>query len=309
MPKFQERVTEQFIELFSEQVQIEVEVAPEWMRRPGKYELGDGWPLASAVYGELTGLVLPDVAPPREHRRLDMVLTYSDGTKRVFEFDEIQHFTGARAQTLSFYGEFEVAFDSQGWLARSVALTGREPGGGFGVMKPPLFPEDGGRHQQRAFRDFLADYMPSLRESWLPTARLHYVEAGTALGSASPGDELAKLWNQRTGESLGHRESKPSEPLTIQEWWPLVNRAIRSRLIDATFSPLAQYSLGEIEKVGGPASDSDYWMRYPDDTDAYLPSEAITWIAGQAEEGSRQLNPGPDPRAAYFRRSWPRRQP
>lgn len=202
MPKLQEKVTEQLRTLLPRDVQLEVEAVPDWLRRPGKSELGDGWPLASDVYGDVTSLLLPEAAPLRERRRLDALLTYPNGTKRVFEFDEVQHFTGPRARTLAFYDNFKVAFDVDDWRARAVALTGREPGGGFARARPPLFPNDGGRHQQRAFRDFLADYMPTLREAWLPTVRIHYKEVGAAFGSADPTVEFAKLWSERTGESL-----------------------------------------------------------------------------------------------------------
>jgi hypothetical protein len=36
---------------------------------------------------------------------------------------------------------------------------------------PPLFPDAGGRHLQRAFRDALADLVP-LEHGWLPTLRI-----------------------------------------------------------------------------------------------------------------------------------------
>jgi hypothetical protein len=43
--------------------------------------------------------------------------------------------------------------------------------GGWGRAKPPLFPEPGGRYLQRAFRDALADLLPSVH-GWAPTLRI-----------------------------------------------------------------------------------------------------------------------------------------
>lgn len=201
MPELQRRVALLLREVLAE-VTLEEEVAPEWLRRPGREEIGVGWSLVSTVYSELTGLELPESMPPRERRRLDMVLTYPDGRRRIVEFDETQHFSGARAQTLAHYGGVAVAFDVDEWRERSVARAGREPGGGFAAPKPPLFPGEGGRHRQRAFRDFLADYLPTIQVEWLPTARIHDTEAKAALKESSPAAAVAQLWTARTGDAV-----------------------------------------------------------------------------------------------------------
>jgi hypothetical protein len=121
--------------------------------------------------------------PARERRRLDAVITYADGLQRVLEIDERQHFTGARATTLEMYrDQFPTAFDVPAWRARCDSLSGRESGGGFARPCPPLFPGAGGRHRQRAFRDFLADALP-VYYGWLPTLRISDDEARTALGA------------------------------------------------------------------------------------------------------------------------------
>ncbi|MFE8941073.1 hypothetical protein ACFYNX_26800 [Streptomyces sp. NPDC007872] len=142
------------------------------------------------MYAALTGLVLPDLAPSRERRRLDVLLTYKNGEQQILEVDEKQHFTEARALTLEHYpADVKLGFDTSQWLARSRALAGREPGGGFGRPKPPLFPGDGGRHRQRAFRDALADLLPPLH-GWLPTIRISDAEVA-AITSAS--DAISSL--------------------------------------------------------------------------------------------------------------------
>lgn len=172
---------------------VEVESCPAWLLRPGRAECGGAWEAVSRIYAELTGLVLPDVAPPRERRRLDIVLTYPDGRRQILEVDERQHFTAARAITLQCYPPHApVGFDLSTWLARSQRLSGREPGGGFAKPRPPLFPGEGGRHRQRAFRDALADLLPP-EYGWRPTARISDEEINDALGAPSPEVGLGAL--------------------------------------------------------------------------------------------------------------------
>lgn len=177
--------------------EISSESCPPWLLRPGRVECADVWETVSKIYGALTGLVLPAQAPERERRRLDAVLTYQDGRQQVLEIDERQHFTAARAVTLEHYPSGVVlGFDAAGWLARSRALAGREPGGGFAKPRPPLFPGDGGRHRQRAFRDALADLLPP-GHGWLPTIRISDTEVTSATSTANPASSLNALLTQR----------------------------------------------------------------------------------------------------------------
>ena len=146
-------------------------VTPAWLVRPGKLECGKHWGLVQGIYADLTGgFVLPATMPPRESRRVDYVLVV-DGKHRILEVDEKQHFNRYRAATLSHYADSTpVAFPADAWVAAGNAKKKLE-GGGFGKPKPPLFPEQDGRHQQRAFRDALADILP-VEYGWLPTLRI-----------------------------------------------------------------------------------------------------------------------------------------
>lgn len=130
------------------------------------------------------------------------MLTYGGGSKRIVEFDEKQHFTGARLATLSFYDDLEVAFDVGEWRTMSALGVGKEPGGGFAAPRPPLFPGAGGRHRQRAFRDFLADALRAEHEGWLPTVRLHHGEARAALQAEHPSEAFRTLWMGRVPDVL-----------------------------------------------------------------------------------------------------------
>ena len=152
------------------------------------------------MYAALTGQVLPEAMPVRERRRLDVVVTYGDGRRQAVEFDESQHFTAARATTLGLYEGIPVCFDVAAWDRRCADRSGREPGGGFARPCPPLFPGEGGRHQQRAFRDFLADLLPPQR-GWLPTMRVSDQEAQVTLRRGGPG--FAALLESKMGGAGG----------------------------------------------------------------------------------------------------------
>jgi hypothetical protein len=70
----------------------ELVATPQWLLRPAASECGGQWPAVCSIYHELTGLELPDVMPPRETRRVDAVLDTGDGSPRILEVDETQHF-------------------------------------------------------------------------------------------------------------------------------------------------------------------------------------------------------------------------
>ncbi|WAL71580.1 hypothetical protein OU787_08720 [Kitasatospora sp. YST-16] len=177
--------------------EIEVEVSPTWLLRPGRVECAGAWEAVSRIYAELTGLALPEHAPPRERRRLDVVLTHLSGRRQVLEVDERQHFTAARATSLEHYPPGALlGFEVAAWLERSRELSGREPGGGFARPRPPLFPGDGGRHRQRAFRDALADLLPP-EYGWLPTIRISDTEAEATAAAVSPIAALTALLAER----------------------------------------------------------------------------------------------------------------
>lgn len=56
----------------------------------------------------------------------------------------------------------------------------------MGEGQAPLFPDEGGRHLQRAFRDMLADLLPPAR-GWSPTLRIAHFEVEAWLDA--PGAE------------------------------------------------------------------------------------------------------------------------
>lgn len=150
--------------------------APDWLMRPGKAECGPLWRTVRLVYRRLTGgMELPDLMPARERRAVDGLIGGRGQAWRIVEVDESQHFNTYRALTLRYYpATAPVAFPRKQWIEASKA--GRLiSGGGWAAPKPPLFPMEGGRHRQRAFRDALADLLPTMH-GYAPTLRLAYFE-------------------------------------------------------------------------------------------------------------------------------------
>lgn len=144
---------------------------PQWLLRPGLVDCGASWKTICAIYSELTGLELPQSMPARETRRVDAVLDVRGEAPRILEVDETQHFNRYRALTLRSYPpSARVAFPVERWIEQSEKKP-RLEGGGFGKPKPPLFPVEWGRHQQRAFRDALGDLLPP-EHGWAPTLRI-----------------------------------------------------------------------------------------------------------------------------------------
>ena len=91
----------------------------------------------------------------------------------------------------------------------------------------------------------------------------------------------------------------------IADWWPVLHEQIRRVIVNGLWSRIAPFSLGEIERLGGPTVDDDYWVCR--DGGVYLPQEAVLWITESADFKTFSEPQKPDPRAAYFRRGWPHR--
>lgn len=177
-------------------VGAEVIGTPQWLLRPAAPECGKRWKVVCQIYRELTGLDLPDAMPPRETRRVDAVLDAGDGSPRILEVDETQHFNRYRASTLRRYPtRAKVAFPIKRWIEQSEAKA-RLEGGGFGKPKPPLFPAESGRHMQRAFRDMLADLLPP-EHGYQPTLRIGYFEVLPWIYTSEAKRRMRKLLDER----------------------------------------------------------------------------------------------------------------
>lgn len=164
---------------------------PGWLMRPGKVECGKRWPLLRSIYHDLTGLELPEVMPSNNWRSLDGFLSVAGAAPRVIEVDESQHFNNFRGMTLRRYpANWPLAFDLKVWVRKSHDEP--KQGGGFAKPMPPLFPGDGGRHRQRAFRDALADILPP-DHGYLPTLRIADFEVKGWIGTAHARKRMEEL--------------------------------------------------------------------------------------------------------------------
>jgi hypothetical protein len=170
---------------------------PDWLVRPGKIECGRRWALVREIYSTLVpGLELPEVMRPIERRTVDGVLQRRGEPPFVVEFDEKQHFNRYRAITLHRYPpRLRTAFPRALWLQRCEAKKTLE-GGGFAVPRPPLFPGEGGRHRQRAFRDALADTLPPIH-GYLPTLRIGDFEVRSWILTPRAEDRMRELLSAR----------------------------------------------------------------------------------------------------------------
>jgi hypothetical protein len=203
-------VQNQVLDLLENTLDLPVkrETCPDWLRRPGKSECGELWSTVTDAYRALTGLELMEMMPPRERRSLDAVVEHDDGGFRVIEVDEAQHFNPHRALTLDLYpADAPLAFDTSVWRARSAAAT-KLRGGGWGKPKPPLFPQEGGRHLQRAFRDMLADLLPPSR-GWAPTLRIAHFEVEGWLESVEAPERMQALLQSKLAAENSPRGDKP----------------------------------------------------------------------------------------------------
>ena len=159
------------------------------------------WRTMRAIYRDLTGgMELPDVMPPRERREIDGLIGGRGRPLQLVEVDESQHFNPHRAATLERYpARAELGFPLDVWL--EAARTGRATrGGGWARPKPPLFPMEGGRHLQRAFRDALADLLPAVH-GYGPTLRIADFEVERWIWERGAAARLAILVEPRIAQA------------------------------------------------------------------------------------------------------------
>jgi hypothetical protein len=175
-------------------------VAPDWLVRPGRDEMGHLWRTFRLMYRRLTdGMELPDNMPFRERRSIDGLMGGRGQPSRLIEIDERQHFNEFRLITLRLYPkDARVAYPLDDWIASS-RHTRAIRGGGWAKPKPPLFPMDGGRHRQRAFRDALADLLPPIH-GFAPTLRVSESEVQGWMYDRGAVKRMRTLLDERLGE-------------------------------------------------------------------------------------------------------------
>jgi len=139
---------------------------------------------------------LPEVMPPSDWPPLDGFLQTPGSAPRVIEVDEGLHFNNFRGMSLRRYpAGWPVAFDVKVWVRQSHAEP-KQNSGALARPVPPLFPGEGGRHRQRAFRDALADILPP-DHGYLPTLRIADFEVKGWIGTASAARRMEELLDSK----------------------------------------------------------------------------------------------------------------
>jgi hypothetical protein len=151
--------------------------------------------LVKRIYHDLTGQDLPETMPLRE-RRPWTSSSRNAGRRRAFlSLTKFSTSTGT-ARTIRVYPRpMEVAFDRHAWLQACESKRKLE-GSGFGRRCPPLFPGEGRRHRQQAFRDALTDVLPVVH-GWEPTLRIADVEVVAWIGARDAKTRMAELLSAR----------------------------------------------------------------------------------------------------------------
>jgi hypothetical protein len=91
--------------------------------------------------------------------------------------------------------ELRLAFDRDTWINRSLSEP-QQKSGDWAAPKPPLFPNPGGRHLQRAFRDALADILPP-DYGFQPTLRIADFEVQPWIGTEYARTQMEDLLNRK----------------------------------------------------------------------------------------------------------------
>ncbi len=134
------------------------------------------------LFGKADGFLTPDAYFPEPYNF-------------IFEFDELQHFTAPRQESLALYpAEVPLAFDREQYLRFCAAHheSALRKGTDRFRRKTADFPFVNGRAAQRAFFDTFRDWLPPLH-GLRPTLRIAEFEVAGILGGEFTG-KAAREW-------------------------------------------------------------------------------------------------------------------
>ena len=169
----------------------------DWLRnKPRSKDFGEHYDTVMALYTELDGdwqrttakadgYLIPDAYFPEPYHC-------------IFEFDELQHFTHYRAQTLRFYAaDLPLAYEPQKYrqFCRQHHVAALAKGPDRFRRHTADFPYVNGRAAQRAFFDTFRDWLPPLH-GLNPTVRLAEFEVSSILNGQLTGD-AARTYMER----------------------------------------------------------------------------------------------------------------
>ena len=156
------------------------EASPDWLVATPSMEQIRKYPIIKDIHSSLTNNKVNYTDEDSKNKKQKFDIWIGEPYNFAIEFDEEQHLNSFRRQTLELYKGFYVGFSINNYL--SLCKKTIKPGtSGFTKLKSPdkLFPPmyDGNnqdnRVRQRAFRDFLKDYLPIIN-GFQPTIRIPY---------------------------------------------------------------------------------------------------------------------------------------
>jgi len=172
---------------YNEKPEIYYEHKIDWMVSNPSEELVKSHSIISDVYSELVENLfsLHERLALIEQKKLSQLQRFDIWVGEPFnfavEFDEKQHFNQYRALTLKHYDNFETGFIVKQYKENCKGIRMKPGKSGFQKLKTNdiLFPEllggelQDNRIRQRAFRDFLKDFLPIVNNA-NPTVRIPY---------------------------------------------------------------------------------------------------------------------------------------
>lgn len=174
----------------------------DWLiNKPLAAHFGEYYPMLIDLFDQMGGDQRGLFAKAEGHLMPDAY--FPEPYHLIFEFDELQHFTAFRRQTLEFYPEaLPLAFDRRKYIqfCAEHQASAIQKGTDRFRRKTADFPFVNGRAAQRAFFDTFRDVLPPLH-GLRPTLRLAEFEVaeilnGTLTGQAAK-DHIASLLQQR----------------------------------------------------------------------------------------------------------------
>ncbi len=166
----------------------------DWLtNKPLAAHFGEYYPMIIDIFDQMGGDQRGLFAKAEGHLMPDAY--FPEPYHLIFEFDELQHFTAFRRQTLEFYPEaLPLAFERRKYLQFCVEYQASaiQKGTERFRRKTADFPFVNGRAAQRAFFDTFRDVLPPLH-GLRPTLRLAEFEVAEILNGTLTGQAAKEL--------------------------------------------------------------------------------------------------------------------
>jgi hypothetical protein len=198
-PRMAERLEHRVVKLVHDLHGGGIEPTPAWMIRPGRKECGRRWVLVQNIYE--TSLAWSCRRPCRPGNAGVWTLSSTSAVSLRECSSSTRSSTSTPTAPRPCVSTRGVSYwrSQELWIQRSEQKR-RLEGGGFARPKPPLFPCNGGRHRERAFRDALADILPMV-PGWLPTLRMADFEVQSWIHGPEATQRMDQLLGQRLGQA------------------------------------------------------------------------------------------------------------